>query len=339
MIKISAAYQVGVACALLWNPLAHATDPSVIEAAKKEGRVVFYSSLGSHTLDSLTMAFNKKYPGIKAEYYRSTSTGLMTRLDAEIAAKRLQADVINISNPAEMEDLKERSLLVAYKSPEYVSYAKTFVDPDFTWFVAKTHLIVLAYNTAQLKRAPASWLDLNDPSLKGRVGITDPRSVGAMSYWRHAMVMLYGADYVSKLAANKPFIATGVGNLNDRVVSGELHATVDFSYLVDASVTEHKAPIKAVYPAEGVPAVSSVVGILKGAPNPNAAKLFVDFAASREGQIEFNKGFTYSMRSDVPISPGMKPLTEIKVLNYSPQELRKEQDRVAEISRKPFGLK
>lgn len=329
---------LALACLFATQP-GWAADPAVLEAAKKEGRVVFYSSLASNTLDALVAAFNKKHPGIVAEYYRSTSTGLMTRLDAELSARRLQADVVNISNPAEMEDLKRRGALLAYKSPEFTAYDPAFVDRDATWFVAKTHLIVLAYNTTQLKNAPASWLALTDPALKGRVGITDPRSIGAASYWRHAMVKLYGAEYVTKLAANKPFIATAVGNLNDRVASGELLATVDFSYLVDASVAEHKAPVAAVYPKEGVPVVSSVVGILKGSPNPNAAKVFVDFVASREGQIAFNKGYTYSMRADVPAAPGMKPLKEIKLLNIPVDELRKEQDRVAEISRKPFGYK
>lgn len=320
---------------------ANAADQATLRAAAAEGLVVFYSSVPSTVLETLAAAFSKEHPGIRLEYYRSTSTGVLNRLNAEIDAGRVNADVVHLADTTEMDALKRRERLARYDSAEYAAYPSRYIDPDKTWFTARAHFTVIGYNTRLVPptQVPTSWLDLTAPSSKGRISVTDPRSIGGGTYWRHAMWALFGPAYMQNIAANQPLLTLGIANINDRIISGEVAMAPNFSYLIDEAMLVKGAPIAAAYPKEGAPLIPGLVGAVAKGPHPNAAKVLVDYIASRRGQEVFNGNYTYSVRPDVPRMKGMRPFSSIKALTYTSEELARHQKTVEEVSRRPFGLK
>ncbi|WP_142781730.1 ABC transporter substrate-binding protein [Agrobacterium sp. T29] len=318
--------------------IASAQDAPNVETANKEGNVLFYASMPSETLDALAQAFNKKYPNIKVEYYRATSSAMLPRLDAEFQAGRVQADLVNLSSTVEMEELRARGVLASYASPEFANVRKDAVTEDKTWFAVNTSLFIIGYNPDVFPTPPTSWRELLDPKHKGRIGISDPRTIGGGSYWRHAMWRIFGDEYAEKLAANKPFIAAGVGPINDKLISGELDVAIDWNYLVDSSKHVTGAPVDGAFPTEGAIAVDSSAAILAKAPHPNAARLFADFLLSKEGQVIAAEGYRYPVRDDAPLPEGMVPLSKIKVLRYPLKELLTERDKSNASWARAFGL-
>lgn len=312
-----------------------------LAAAKKEGSVVFYSAAPNQVLDKLARGFSSKHPEIKAEYYRSNSAKLFERLQAELRANRMQVDVFHTSDPALFDDLKKDGVLMSYQSPEYRNYPAKYVDKDSTWFVARGHFLIMAYNPGLVpeSQAPTSWKDMADPRYRGRVGIMDVRDAGGAYYWQYTVWKLFGPGFFSDMARNQPKTFGGHGPVNDRIISGELALGVNLNYLADRAILDKKAPLRAVYPKEGSPMIQSPVGIVKRARHPNAAKLFIDFLASAEGQAIFNSEYSYSLRKGATLRPGMLPLDKIKIFDLDTADLIAKQEEVQKAIRGAFGVK
>lgn len=311
------------------------------QEAETEGHVVFYSAAPASVLDEVTRAFSEKYPGITAEYYRANSAQVFQRVMSESEASRVQADVVHVSDPATMEDLKKAGNLQAYDSPEYKNYDPKYVDDDNMWFVARGHFLNIGYNPTLVKGddVPKSWKDLADPGFKGKVGIMDVRNAGGAYYWQYTVWKLYGPDFFKAMYENQPKLYPGHGPINDRIITGELLVGVDLNYLTDQSTIEKGAPIKAVYPEEGSPLIWSPVGIVNNAPHPKAARLFIDFLASSNGQEIFNSVYSYSLREGVPIREGMTPLKDIKILDLPTADLLAHQNEIQAAARQAFGYR
>jgi iron(III) transport system substrate-binding protein len=329
----------GLGAAGLSGRQARAADDAVLQAAKKEGSVLMYSPAPSSALDRLTKAFNAKYPAIKAEYYRANSAQVYERLTAEVAANRVECDIIHASDPATITDLKNAGILASYHSPEYDAYDPKYIDKDDTWFVARGHLLLLGYSTIALtpQQAPTSWKDLLDARYKGKCGIMDVRNAGGAYYWQYAVWKLYGPSYFQQMFKNQPKVYQSYGPINDHLITGELSIGADLNYLTDQAIIEEKAPVAASYPVEGCPVIWSPVGIVKKAPHPNAAKLFMDFLATPEGQQAFNHEYTYSMRKGVSARAGMKPLDQIKLMDLSVADMIAQQKVVQAAARGAWG--
>ena len=318
---------------------ARAADDAMLQAARKEGSVLIYSPAPSSSLDELTKAFSAKYPGIKAQYYRGNSSQVYERLTSEIGANRVQVDVIHVSDPATITDLKNAGNLTSYHSPEYDAYDPKYIDKDYTWFVARGHLLILGYSTTALtpEQAPKSWKDLLDPRYKGKCATLDVRSAGGAYYWQYAVWKLYGAGYFQEMFKNQPKIYESYGPVNDHLITGELSIGTDLSYLTDQSILEDKAPVGAAYPIEGSPVIWSPVGIVKKGPHQNAAKLFMDFLASPEGQQIVTHEYTYSMRKGMKPRAGMKPLDEIKLMDLSIDDMIAQQKTIQAAAKAAWG--
>jgi len=316
-----------------------AVDEATLQAAQQEGSVVFYSSSPSELLDQLAQAFSAKYPGIKAEYYRAGSSQVYERLIAEQDANRVNGDLIHVSDVATITELKDAGRLAPYDSPEYAAYDPQYVDPDKNWFVARGHFLNIAYNPARVAEgeAPQTLRDLAKPVFKGKVGIMDVRLAGGAYSWQYTVWKLYGPEFFAEMAANDPKLFPGHGPINDRIISGELSTGVSLNYMTDEAILEKGAPIKALFPADGAPMIWSPVGIVDKAPHPNAAKVFIDFLASAEGQEIYNSQYSYSMRPDVPTKEGMVPLSEIKILETPIDDMIARQREVQDAVRKAWG--
>ena len=258
----------------------------LIEGAKKEGKVLWYTSLTGGPNKQVPLAFEAKYPGIKVDVYRASSEDLAARVIQESQANRYLVDILETTFPV-LKIFREYKLL----SPYYFSSLKKYPDEVTEdaqkglvyWATDRESYIGLAYNTNVLKgeAVPKNFDDLLKPGLKGRLGFatsdTGNRVVGAMRATK-------GAAFLEKLKFQDITLHAVSGRaILDMVVSGELGATPT-AFLSHSRVSIKKgAPIKWL-PMDVVPTNAGGVALSATSPHPHGALLFADFLLSPEGQ-------------------------------------------------------
>ena len=258
----------------------------LIEGAKKEGKVLWYTSLAGGPNKEIPQAFEKKYPGIQVEVFRSSSDAIIARVLQEAEAKRYLVDTIETTFPI-LKIMKESNLLAPYFSPllaQYDDEVKEKADHGLVyWTSDRESYIGVAYNTNVIKGSavPKSYEDLLRPELKDRLGFatsdTGSRVMGAM-------LAVKGEEFVNKLKAQDVTLHAVSGRaILDMVVSGELGASPT-SFLSHSRVSIKKgAPIQ-WQPMEIVPTNAGGVVLTANAPHPHGALLFNDFLLGPEGQ-------------------------------------------------------
>ena len=256
------------------------------EGAKKEGKLMWYTSLTGGPNTDAPKVFEAKYPGIKLDVYRSDSDGIIQRVMQEAQAKRYIVDSIETTFPI-LKVMQENKLLAPYFSPHLAQYsdeAKEKADRDLVyWTTDRESYISVSYNTnsVQGNAVPKNFDDLLNPELKGKIGFATT-DTGARVI--AAMLKSKGPEFVQKLKAQQISLHPVSGRaILDMVVSGELGVSPT-TFLSHARVSISKgAPIKWV-PMDLVPANAGGVALPANAPHPHAALLFGDFLLSPEGQ-------------------------------------------------------
>ena len=256
------------------------------EGAKKEGRLMWYTSLTGGPNQEVPKAFEAKYPGIKVDVYRGDSDAIIQRVMQEAQAKRFLVDIIETTFPI-LKVMQEYKLLVPYFSPYLASYpdeVKEKVDRGLVyWATDRESYIGLAYNTNVIPEnaAPKNFEDLLKPEVKGKIGFatsdTGNRVIGAM-------LAAKGAEYISKLKNQNVVLHAVSGRaIADMVVSGELGLSPTV-FLSHSRVSISKgAPIQWV-PMDLVPTNAGGVAVPANSPRPHGALLFADYLLSPEGQ-------------------------------------------------------
>src|SRR4030095_11393620 len=257
-----------------------------VEAAKKEGKVVWYTSLALPTAEKIGKLFEAAYPGIKVEVQRTGSQRILQRVMQEQQANLKLVDVIHTSDAGHFVLLKEKKLLMKYTPAGVDAFPAGFKDKDGYYFTLRATVNVIAYNTKLVSaaEAPKTWKDLLDPKWKGKLVTAHPGYSGVISTHVLALVHLYGWDYFKQLAQNKPMLVQSAVDPSGVVASGERTVAVnggDYSFY---QAKKKGNPVEIVFPKEGVPLVVSPTAIAAYAPHPNAAKLFTDFTFSRATQ-------------------------------------------------------
>jgi iron(III) transport system substrate-binding protein len=260
-------------------------EQRLLAGAKAEGKVVWYTSLAGTSYKDLAKGFEAKYPGIKVETYRGTSTDIMTRVSAEAQAGQIVADVLETTVPP-LTYLRENKLLLAYTSPHLSKYPANTKESAggglIYWAVDRETYSGVGYNTKLIpaSAAPKKYDDLLKPELKGKIGFvsneTGVRAIGAMLHAK-------GEEFVRKLKGQEVVLQSVSGRaMADLVVSGEvpLSPTVFRDHAVE--VKSKGAPVEWV-PMDVVPTNTGGVAILSRAPRPHAALLMADFLLSPEG--------------------------------------------------------
>lgn len=263
------------------------------EAAKKEGQVMAYANGTSQEWDELAAAFEKKYPGIKANGFAGTSEAIRDKISTEIRAGRPVADLIARDAFENAGPLLEMGALEKYSSPELKNFDSKYIDPDGRWALSSYYVYVLEYNTDQIKKeqAPKSYADLLKPEYKGKLGL-EANAIPFFSYMLRIMGKDKGLEYMRKLGEQKPRLISGHTNLHKLVVSGEIPIPVYMYNFRPIPDKEKGAPIEWLAPAEQTPAASLYTGVIKNAPHPNAGRLLVDFMFSPEAaKVYVNQGW------------------------------------------------
>jgi iron(III) transport system substrate-binding protein len=287
--------------------------PSVTNA--QEGKLTLYTSQPNTDAQQTIDAFRAKFPKVEMTFVRDGTPRVMAKLRAEIEAGQPQADLLLIADAVTMAGLKAEGLLLAHDAADVSAYPAGLHDAGKTWFSTKLITTGIVYNIkAPFK--PASWSDLLKPEAKGLVVMPSPLASGAALIHAAALTgnLEGGWTYYEKLKANGAVAAQGNGDVLKQVAGGEKL----FGMIVDYMPIREKAkgsPLEFVFPAEGVSAIGEPVAILKNTKNPIAAKAFVDFLISKEGQeLAVRQGYI-AAHPAVALPPGYPDRSAIKILH------------------------
>jgi len=282
--------------------------PELIEAAKKEGRLSFYTANFAEVEQEVIKAFNKRFPEIKVEMVRAPGGQLITRVKTEAAAGKLAADIVDHSDRGLMKEIE--NLFQDYAPPNAADYLPDSKVSPKLW----PRITVgwsIAYNPQLVKNPPKTWMDLTKPEYKGKqIGTVIAPSGGTT--WTRAMFerQVLGEDYWKKHAANEIVLFPSGAPTADALVRGEI-AIAPSLYQIVYTKQRDGAPVEIVFPPEGVPIIPFATGVTATAKNPNAAKLFLNWCLSIEGQTYMIKDLgNLTSLKQVPFYPkGLDPKT------------------------------
>lgn len=288
----------------------------ITQAAAVEGKLVLYTSQPNTDAQQTVDAFMAKYPDVTVEWVRDGTPKVMAKLAAEFEAGQPQPDVLLIADIVTMEGLKAEGRLMAYPEADVSAIDGALVDADRTYFPTKLITTGIVYNT-NAPFVPASWKDLTKPEAKGLIAMPSPLTSGAAMIHTVTLTsnLSEGWDFYADLAENGAQAGGGNGDVLKAVSGGDKL----FGMIVDFMPIREKAkgaPVEFVFPEEGVTAVTEPVAILSTAANPEAAKAFVDFLISEEGQkLAVEQGYIPA-RADAGLPEGYPERSAIKVLTY-----------------------
>src|SRR5215813_5959944 len=296
--------------------------PELIEAARKEGNISYYSALELNTAERLGKAFEDKYPGISVRVERSGAERIYQRIAQEQGSGINAVDVANSTDPAHYLDWKSKDWLAPYLPDDVVKYyPKDQLDPDGTYATSCAWMEAIGYNTNLVKPedAPKSYADLLEPKWQGKIVKAHPGYSGAIMTATFVLSRELGWQFFEKLAQQKILQVQSAADPPKKLLLGERAVMADGNDYNLLLLKEQNKPVEAVYASEGSPLIIVPSGVFKNAPNPNAARLFQSFFFSAEGQQLLVDNFAHrSFHAQVKEKAGHKPLSEIKLLKSDP---------------------
>lgn len=311
-----------------------------LEAARKEGKVVWYTSLALPSAEKVARLFEAAYPGIKVEVHRTGSQRILQRVMQELAANIKNVDVIHTSDAGHFVLLKEKKLLAAYTPAGVEKFPPGFKDRDGHWYGLRATVSVIAYNTRAVSatEAPRTWKDLLDPRWKGKVVTAHPGYSGVIATHVLALVNLHGWEYFRQLAQNRLMLVQSAVDPSGVVASGERPVAANGGDYTFYKTKKRGNPLEIVYPKEGVPLVVSPAAIAAFAPHPSAARLFTDFTFGREvQQVLADSEGLYTGHPDVRYPADKPRLSDLKLLTVDPEELEKRSEEIKKRFVELFG--
>jgi len=314
--------------------------PELIEAAKKEGKVVFYTAMDVQVAAGLGKAFEAKYPGITAQVERSGAERIFQRVEQEYSANIHAVDAIDSSDVAHLLYWKEHGLLAAYVPEDVPRWPASARDADGFYASNRATLSVVGYNTKLLKPedAPKSYADLLDPKWSGKIVKAHPGYSGNIMTATFELSHTLGWDYFKKLGQQHIMQVQSSTEPPKKLALGERPLMFDGNEYNALLVKSQGAPVEIIYPSEGTPLVGGSAGVMKDAPHPNAGRLFINFLFSREGQQYLvDKGFLRSFHPDVKEPADRVPLSKIKVLTADPVAQEKAIEEIKQKYAEYFG--
>lgn len=304
-------------------------DSVDVAAAKREGTVRWYTSTPITAAQKIASEFQKE-TGIRVELFRSGGSAVMSRFMQEQKAGTHAADVITTSDPAAAATLAKQGTFVAFKPRNFDKVPNEVKDKDGYWIAQRLNLLAIAVRGDKVKPQdrPKTWSDLTNPKYKGLLVMPDPSFTSLQLVAVGTLSKKLGWDFYQKLKANNIMIVQGHEQVEDNVKSGERPIAAEELDSYAAADRKKGQPIVTIYPTEGVFAIASPTAIVKGGPDPNAAKLFAQFMLSDAVQKTFPAEGIYGARSDTPPPAGSPKLSTLKLLPIDFDELAKREGEI-----------
>ena len=279
-----------------------------ISAAKKEGTLTLYTTIAEKDLPTLLKPFESKY-GIKVNIWRAGTSNVLQRAVQEAAAKKYDVDVIHIGSP-EMEALAREQILQPMTSPVQNDLQPGSVPAHHQWAATLLSVWVQAYNTKLIRKdqLPRTYKDLLDPKWKGKLILDDPRRAGP---GQATLTFFYlqpelGVDFIRALGKQQITILKDYAQEVDAIGQGRYPVLIGTADFVAVARAKQGIPIAIVDPRQlkegaDVSPANGALALFNRAPHPNAAKVYINWLLSKEGQTVFASANGYvSARLDVP---------------------------------------
>jgi iron(III) transport system substrate-binding protein len=313
-------------------PEASPITPALIDAAKKEGKLVFYTAMDLQLAEHYGKTFEQKYPGIAVRVERSGAERVFTRIGQEYSSNIHAVDVVNTADQSHCIVWKRNDWLTPYLPEEVAKYfGKDYYDPDALHLTTRVLVSPIGYNTSLVKPedAPKSFADLLNPKWAGKMVKAHPAYSGTIMNATFQIARDIGWDYLEKLAKQRVMQVQSATDTPKKLALGERAIMVDGAGYLVIQDKEKGRPVEVVYPTEGTPLATSPSAVFKAAPNPNAARLFQNWLHSREGQqilVDFAR--QYSPHSQTVEKPGVRRLADIKLMKEDPAGVEKSGEEI-----------
>jgi ABC-type Fe3+ transport system substrate-binding protein len=304
--------------------------------AKDEGAFSFYVGGPTAPWEARAKVFEERYPGIKITVGGGFSNVLDQKIDAQLAAGKLEVDAAILQTVADFVRWKSEGRLLTFKPNGFDLMDENFKDADGTFWAAMVNIVPYMYNTEKVAAAdvPNAAPDFLKPQFQGKIVTAYPADDDVTLWVFNHIVQKYGWDYMDKYMAQKPNFIQGHLGEQRSIGSGQNVVTFDSILDITDGIKRQGQPVETHIPTgDALPIWPLTGAIFKDAPHPNAAKLFLSWLLSPEQQ---SKMPTWSARSDVPPPAGFKSLLSYNVVNDYRTFLT-DQTKVAELRKKFEG--
>jgi iron(III) transport system substrate-binding protein len=313
-------------------PAASAVTPQLIEAARKEGKVVWYTSVDLPFAEKIGRSFESKYPGVAVRVERTGAERVFQRIGQEYASRIYAVDVVNSSDAAHFIVWKRDGVLAPYV-PEDVAghFPPDHKDPDGMFASFRVFLCVMGYNTNLVKAAdaPRSFADLLDPKWSGKIVKAHPSYSGTILTATYQVARDIGWPYFENLARQKIMQVQSASDPPKKLALGERAIMADGIEYGMFQLKETGKPVEVIYPTEGTPLIIGPNGIFKNAPNPNAARLLQSYMLSAEcQQLSIDVGGMRSVHALTKEKAGRTPLANVKIMKDDAVAVEKESEAI-----------
>ena len=316
------AFALGTVCAHAAAPAPQPVTPQLIEAAKREGKVVFYTAIDLAVAERIAKAFEAAY-GVRVQVERTGGERIFQRVAQERGNNIFAVDVLDASDTALFIVWKRQGVLEPFVPVDVAEkWPKAERDADGHFASVRFTLMPIAYNTKLVKAedAPKAFADLLEPKWSGKMVKAHPGYSGGIVTSTYQVSRDLGWEFFQKLGKQKVLQVQSATDPPKKLALGERAVMADGLEYILHQLKEKGDPVEIVYPREGTPFIPGSAAIAKNAPNPNAAKLFYSFLFSREAQQFLTDiGGMRSFHPDVTPKTGRKPLSEIKLMRSDPE--------------------
>ncbi|MGA2393652.1 MAG: extracellular solute-binding protein [Candidatus Lustribacter sp.] len=285
---------------------AGAADP--YDAAKAEGALTVYTGGVAAGSASLVKAFNAQFPGIDVTIVGDYSNVNDVKIDRQLSEKNVTADVAGFQTVQDFVRWKRAGELLLFKFDGFALYEDRYKDLDGAFTATNLNPLTYAYNTQLVAASdvPKAAPDFLNPKFHGQAITCYPHDDDATLYLFYTLVQKYGWSFVDAYMKTDPFFVEGHAGVVTAIASGKKSVSFDNSEHTALAAKAQGSPIDVAYSAvDPTPIFYNSIAILRAAPHPNAAKLWVTFALSKDQQI---KTLNWSARRDVPPPAGLAPL-------------------------------
>ncbi len=286
------------------------------EKAKQEGALTIYTGSGPSAAKGAADVFQKRFPGITVTAKGGFSNVLDLEIDQQLKDKKVTTDYVQFQTIQDYSRWDKAGALLHYKADGFDQVLPSMKDKNGAWAAVNAIPLFYGYNPdkVQAADAPKSALDFLKAQFRGQMVTAYPTDDDATLYDFYLITQRYGWDYMKKYMANQPYFIQGHRDVALQVKKGTHPLSFD---MTNGSQTNGPTPdgnLKIALPAKDkIPVFFTAGGILKNAPHPNAAKLYLTWMLSKEQQARFPA--LYSPRKDMPAPAGLPPLTSAQFAN------------------------